>query len=121
MVSVARERRSQVSTGAETKRILSINDLAERWGCSKDTVIRRVESTDNPIPFFGLGSHQALKRRREIMRFRIESIELWERNQERTIAQPEEAKEPAGRPASYTGKIYSTPDGKRIKAKRTKP
>jgi hypothetical protein len=35
----------------EKKPILTVADLAERWGISQETVVNRVNDTQAPIPF----------------------------------------------------------------------
>lgn len=90
------------------KEILTVDDLAERWGLSAQTVMKRVEDPESPLPAIPMGRPQGKARRRRLLRFRIEAVRAWERDQERRLA-PEPQAEPAGRPASYDGPIHTRP------------
>lgn len=88
------------------KEILTVDDLAERWGLSAETVMRRVEDPESPLAAIPLGRPAGKLRRRLMLRFRIETVRAWERDQERRLS-PEAKAEPAGRPAGYDGPIYT--------------
>ncbi|WP_435005119.1 hypothetical protein P12x_003012 [Tundrisphaera lichenicola] len=97
-----------MTTAAAAKEILTVAELAERWGVSTDTVMARVEDPETPLSAIALGRPEGKKRRRLVLRFRIETVRAWERDQERRLA-PEPRAEPAGRPAGYEGKIHTRP------------
>jgi hypothetical protein len=103
-----------VSAEAATKPILTLADLAERWGCSGETAIRRVRDPSTPIPAIIIGAKpKSDKRARLTLRFRLQDVERWEANQARILsagddqAATEKARLMATRPPGYDGEIHT--------------
>lgn len=71
-----------VSKGPTGDKILSVQDVAERWGVSKSTVLASVRDAGLPHIRIGAGG------RRNMFRFRLSSVEKWEADQER-VREPE--------------------------------
>lgn len=90
---------------ATTRPILTVEDLMERWGVGEETVIRHVRA--DGLRYLPLGRARA--GRRPIYRFRLATVEAWERDQEQgqAPAQAQAEAPPPGRPAGYTGKIHT--------------
>lgn len=71
-----------MSTGAK-ERPLSLAELAERWGCTTETVLDRVRSRGVPFVWLGLGEPKLTSAGRKFLVFRLAAIEEWERANER--------------------------------------
>lgn len=89
------------------KAILTLEDLAERWNVGRETVLYHIEH--DGLRYLPLG--RARTGRRPIYRFRLPTVEAWERDQERgqAPAQAQAEAPPPGRPAGYSGKIHTRP------------
>jgi hypothetical protein len=57
--------------------VLTIGDLAKRWGIGDKTAARRVN--ESGLPRFNVGTALA-----PVWRYRLETVEAWERQNERT-------------------------------------
>jgi hypothetical protein len=98
----------------QVKEVLTVDDLAERWGCSKWTVLDRVKNPECPLPAFALGSPTGPRQGRKTLRFRLEDVKAWEADQVRIHAPTPEARpEPISRIPGYTG-----PTKPRVRNKR---
>lgn len=100
-------------------RILTVDDLIERWGVCRETVLAHVDNAEHPLPYLplALGKQTASRKNRTLLRSRLESVEAWERAAERrTIAtvvpEPTTRKPAAGKMTGYTGKVYTVPNKK---------
>jgi hypothetical protein len=94
------------------KTVMTVADLAERWGCSDETVIRRANEGEPTLPSFHIGkAHTVGTRARLWLRFRLADVERWE--DDRATIPPADAAEAkdlratAPRPTWSTGKIYT--------------
>ncbi len=67
------------------KKLLTIDDLAERWGCDPKTAWSRVRERGVPVVWLGRGSYDATKHGPKLVRFRPESIDRWELSQEHAL------------------------------------
>lgn len=68
--------------------ILTVDELAARWGCETSTVLAMVKTRD--VPYFQVGQVKRLDRRGpKDLRFRLAAIEEWERSVESTWKTPE--------------------------------
>ena len=96
-------------------KLLTVEDLMERWGVSRTVVLQHVDNPDNPLPVVPLSTEQRGQRKnRCLLRFRLAAIEAWEVGSERRTARPvdEPAPPPGGMPAGFSGKIHTRTAGK---------
>ena len=59
--------------------LLKINDLVDRWGVSRETVLNHIREQN--LPFIDVGTGAG---RRPDYRFRLAAVEAWEASRERT-------------------------------------
>ena len=98
---------------AEPKPILTVEDLIDRWGCSRDVILEDIDNPDHPIPCLSMGGPKS--KMRKLLRLRVANIEAWEASMVRRAERTEEpaAAPKIGKPAGYTGKVYMTSTGKK--------
>jgi hypothetical protein len=86
-----------MNTRATSPPPLKIEDLMERWGVSKETILEHVKK--NRLPYWDAGTG---KGRRPEYRFRLADVEAWEASRVRT-RDASEPSAPAPIPASLAG------------------
>ena len=70
--------------------LMTIKDLQARWGVSADCVMGHIDDKAHPLPAIRIG-----RGKRPEYRFRLSSIEAWERAAEKTAAASPDAPSPA--------------------------
>lgn len=87
---------------ATIEKLLTIDDLAARWGVGDEVIRRHIR--DDGLPFVPLGRSAG---RKPQYRFRLAAVERWEADRERVRERPEApaAPAPAGSaPPGWDGK-----------------
>lgn len=97
------------------QRPLTIEDLVERWGVSKDTVLEHIHKSS--LPYWDAGTGRG---RRPLYRFRLADIEAWEAARRRVLTPPTTAKAPAVpttsiMPSGWDGKVRSKGQRSRLR------
>jgi len=82
------------------KELMTIRDLAERWGVSVDTAKKHVRRRG--VPFFQIGTDADMLVNWKTARFRLEAVRQWEQQSERVFAAPAPEPEPRRR----DGRVY---------------
>lgn len=93
-------------------KLLTIDDLAERWGCNARTAWERVKEKGIPFVWLGKGEFNPSGHGPKLVRFRPRVIEEWEAAREKVHeadapapAAAKAAGSPAGMPAWWDGKV----------------
>ena len=88
-------------------RLWTAADLAERWGCSSETVLDRVRTKGVPFVWLGPREPRLTEAGQKFIRFRPAAVEAWEARQECVWApcrpEPEGAVQAPRAPAIATG------------------
>lgn len=98
-------------TASTPTRLLTIDDLAERWGCDPRTAWDRVKEKQISFVWLGKGDYDPSKHGPKLVRFRLKSIEEWEARLEKAHAVPQPAatktptKAPGAMPTFWDGKV----------------
>lgn len=74
-----------------TKKLLTAEDLAERWNVTTDAVWDQVDGEDDPLPFIHFGRGTPTPKRagqKGLIRFRLETVLAWEARNEKSFAKP---------------------------------
>ena len=88
------------------KPILTVEDLIERWGVSREMIFARVDDPENPLPILILSGKKG--KNRTLARFRLVAVEAWEASVERRAIKTDEPNHiPPGMPIGYTGEIHT--------------
>ncbi|AGA26049.1 hypothetical protein [Singulisphaera acidiphila] len=69
--------------GPSPAKLLTIADLAERWGCNERFAWERVKERGIRFVWLGKGSYDASKHGPKMVRFRLQAIEEWELSEEK--------------------------------------
>lgn len=79
---------------------LTLAELAERWGCTTETVLDRVRTRGVPFVWLGRGEPRLTEAGRKFLVFRRAAIEEWERANERVWPKADEPPVPSALPAA---------------------
>jgi hypothetical protein len=89
----------------DAKELLTIRDLAARWGVSVDRAKRNVRGRG--VPFFRIGSDADMRINWNTVRFRLPAVLKWEQESEE-VFEPAEAEPAEARAAATAGKYRFT-------------
>jgi excisionase family DNA binding protein len=68
--------------------LMTVKDLAERWGLAESKVKKLVR--EKSIPFVSLGKGGDMRLNWDRVRFRLEAIEQWEQEHQTVFKNPEQ-------------------------------